>query len=354
MKFLLYIGLFIALNFKGHSQNFYGMVRVDTNLWMDQAEISNGEYRQFIFWVRDSIARKKLTDNGFQGFGEYKSTLDTNIFHPTWNKDIPWDQKYDSITIFLLTSLYLDYPGRFYNDYNIDTKKLNFTINKRDTSYDINVYPDTLCWKSLDSSVNYRGLYEYYFWHPAYDNYPIIGLNIDQMKAFCQWRSALLNEYNNDPNNKKANHYYVRYDLPTKGQWNSVANFGTDKTDYPGNISDPFKPKLKSEQKFQESNAFLINTSDFFSFTPYSKSQWKLMVETTKTYGNKYKYFNSKKNVILGLAGNIAEVTLDGKILGGSWYHPTEYAKKNFEIEHDTSIPTAWSGFRCVVHILEK
>ena len=30
--------------------------------WMDETEITNGEYRQFVHWVRDSIAREKLAD----------------------------------------------------------------------------------------------------------------------------------------------------------------------------------------------------------------------------------------------------------------------------------------------------
>src|ERR1035437_9250376 len=30
--------------------------------WMDDTEITNNEYRQFVYWVRDSIARKMLSD----------------------------------------------------------------------------------------------------------------------------------------------------------------------------------------------------------------------------------------------------------------------------------------------------
>lgn len=35
-------------------------------LYMDQTEITNNEYRQFVFWVRDSIAREKI----FEGLEE--------------------------------------------------------------------------------------------------------------------------------------------------------------------------------------------------------------------------------------------------------------------------------------------
>lgn len=36
-------------------------VSVDA-FWMDETEITNGEYRQFVNWVIDSIAREKLSE----------------------------------------------------------------------------------------------------------------------------------------------------------------------------------------------------------------------------------------------------------------------------------------------------
>ena len=30
--------------------------------WMDETEITNGKYKQFVFWVRDSIIRERLAD----------------------------------------------------------------------------------------------------------------------------------------------------------------------------------------------------------------------------------------------------------------------------------------------------
>jgi formylglycine-generating enzyme required for sulfatase activity len=32
------------------------------SFWMDETEITNNEYRQFVYWVRDSIAYKLLGD----------------------------------------------------------------------------------------------------------------------------------------------------------------------------------------------------------------------------------------------------------------------------------------------------
>ncbi|MBE6311728.1 MAG: gliding motility-associated lipoprotein GldK [Bacteroidales bacterium] len=62
--------------------------------WMDDTEITNGEYKQFVYWVRDSIAREKLADAGME---EYRITEDKkgNPVEPAvlnWHAKIPWSK----------------------------------------------------------------------------------------------------------------------------------------------------------------------------------------------------------------------------------------------------------------------
>ena len=33
--------------------------------WMDETEVTNSEYRQFVYWVRDSIMRTRLADPAY-------------------------------------------------------------------------------------------------------------------------------------------------------------------------------------------------------------------------------------------------------------------------------------------------
>ena len=40
--------------------------------WMDANEVSNAKYRQFVFWVRDSIIRERLADPAYAGDETYK------------------------------------------------------------------------------------------------------------------------------------------------------------------------------------------------------------------------------------------------------------------------------------------
>ena len=62
--------------------------------WMDETEITNSKYKQFVFWVRDSIIRERLADPAFGGNEEFKIEEDREgnpvTPHLNWNKAIPW------------------------------------------------------------------------------------------------------------------------------------------------------------------------------------------------------------------------------------------------------------------------
>lgn len=47
---------------------------------MDQTEISNNEYRQFVHWVRDSIAREKLYRRSYDDEAERWINVPDNFF----------------------------------------------------------------------------------------------------------------------------------------------------------------------------------------------------------------------------------------------------------------------------------
>jgi len=61
------------------------------SFWIDETEITNGQYKQFIKWVCDSIIREKMADPAFGGNEEYKITEDAegNPITPRLNWKIP-------------------------------------------------------------------------------------------------------------------------------------------------------------------------------------------------------------------------------------------------------------------------
>ncbi len=57
------------------------------------------------------------------------------------------------------------------------------------------VYPDTLCWiRDFTYSFNEPWATRY-FWHPGFDDYPVVGVTWKQARAFCNWRTKIQSDY---------------------------------------------------------------------------------------------------------------------------------------------------------------
>lgn len=187
--------------------------------YMDETEVTNNEYRQFVYWVRDSIARVLLGDMYPEDYLIEEDRRTGEFFDPpflNWSTRIDWDGEEDRD---ILMEMYLPEHERFQRKKEFDVRKFNYeyywvdlqAAAKKDFSQDgnveagalnnrpqglqdrsvyvrkevVNVYPDTLAWL-YDYSYSFNEpLTQKYFWHPAYDNYPVVGVNWRQAKAFA-------------------------------------------------------------------------------------------------------------------------------------------------------------------------
>lgn len=86
--------------------------------------------------------------------------------------------------------------------------------------------PDTLVWRER---LGYNEPYvEYYFRHPAYRDYPVVGINWVQANEFCRWRTDRVNEFiliregilEMDPNQQNENNFNTEAYL--SGQYDGV------------------------------------------------------------------------------------------------------------------------------------
>ena len=208
--------------------------------YMDNTEITNNEYRQFVYWVRDSLAHRLIGGEHIIDEGEYGERIN-------WRQKIKWDDEQNEET---LAELFLPETELFYRRKEIDSRKLNFEYywidlqaaaqresreqGMRDRSVFIkkdvlNVYPDTLTWIH-DYAYSFNDpMTQMYFWHPAYDEYPVVGVNWKQARAFCIWRTQLLNSYLEE----NGNSFVQDFRLPSESEWEYAARGGLDLSPYP-------------------------------------------------------------------------------------------------------------------------
>lgn len=91
-----------------------------------------------------------------------------------------------------------------------------------DTAIMNKALPDTLCWRE---ELAYNEPYvEYYFRHPAYNFYPVVGVSWIQARDFCVWRTDRVNEL------KLENKGFLKKDFTQKETQGAGASgsFATD------------------------------------------------------------------------------------------------------------------------------
>ncbi len=263
-------------------------VSVDA-FWMDETEITNSKYKQFVFWVRDSIIRERLADPAFGGNEEFKIEEDREgnpvTPHLNWSKPIPWRNANEDEQR-AIESLYrtnpitgareldpeqLNYRYEVYNhteaarrkhrlnparrEYNTDRPVPTATpLISKDTAwisdegeiirqtisrgltgdfdfvntYIVNVYPDTTAWiNDFDNAYN-EPYVRLYFSHGGYNEYPVVGVSWEQATAFANWRTDFLRR-----SLGREGVYIEPYRLPTEAEWEYAARAGKSENMYP-------------------------------------------------------------------------------------------------------------------------
>ena len=434
--------------------------------YIDDSEISNNEYRQFVYWVRDSIARKLLANGSgpdaedFQisqedflsMFPVYKG--DNNLQDPyiNWATKIKWDSDDEDYRLDL-QPLYLPEGERFYNRKEIDTRKLNYEYYRIDIklaaskynrfvpqkspdvqdashaykqsdymngvhtnegqngvpgglsnavgdpskdpktlgTYDvtdqksvgngnytsnvrksvdrsvfvlkdiINVYPDTLAWvHDFTYSFN-EPMTNMYFWHPSYDDYPVVGVTWKQARAFSIWRSNLLNNYLIGTEQSIVNDFR----LPTESEWEYAARGGNDLSPYPwggpyirnakGCFLGNFKPMRGSyidDGGFQSVYIYSYNPNDYGLYCMAGNvSEWTNNAFDESSYdfshdlNPDYTYEAQDKD---------ANVLKRKVIRGGSWKDVGYYLQVSTRTYEYQDTAKCYIGFRNVMTYLGR
>jgi formylglycine-generating enzyme len=337
-----------------------------SGFWMDATEITNNEYRQFTYWVRDSIAAKLM------GFVKQNKEGSEYI---DWKKAaaIKWG---DKTTLEKIETMLYTPDNRIFGKKEMDPSKLVFHSEildykeaaKRENASaprskfivkkDIPIYPDTLSWVRDYAYAYNEPMAKKYFGHPAFGNYPVVGVNWKQATAYCEWRTILLNSYLEAKKRSPESDFR----LPNEAQWEYAARGGRSQAQFPwggpylrnkkGCLLANFKP---GRGNYPEDGGFYTVRADAYwpnDFGLYNMAGNVAEWTSSLYYEGGYNFQHDMNPDIRWNAKDTDPPRMKRKVVrGGSWKdvgYFLQTSTRNYEYQ-DTS--KCYIGFRCVIDL---
>jgi len=332
--------------------------------FMDDTEITNNEYRQFVYWVRDSLAHSYL-DHYYEDPNTGEERID-------WEYEIDWASEE-------VEDLYYQGDDRFLGKREMDVSRFEFEYEWYDWKgaaddhgqsprsafikrKNVNIYPDTLVW-IRDFAYSYNEpMARNYFWHPAYDDYPVVGVDWHMANAFAYWRTKIWNAYQAKG---KDGVNTENFRLPFEHEWEYAARGGHDLAPYPwggyyvrnskGCLLANFKP---GRGNYPEDGGLYTVKADAYFPNDYglynmagNVSEWTL----TAYYENAYAFLHDLNPDIRYDAQDDDPEAYKRKVIrGGSWKDVMYFLQtgtRHWEYQDTTK---SYIGFRCALTFLGR
>jgi formylglycine-generating enzyme len=334
-----------------------------SGFWMDATEITNNEYRQFTNWVRDSIAATVM---------QYGKDIDGR-FAIDWKKASMINYN-DKATIEKINTMIVEPDNRVFGKKEIDPTKIvyhsetfdlkgaadnpgkprsQFIIKKQ-----VPVYPDTLVWIRDFSYAYNEPMTKRYYSHPAFGNYPVVGVNWNQATAFCVWRTQYLNAY------LESKHMATESDfrLPTEAEWEYAARGGRSQSMYPwgnyylrnkkGCLLANFKP---GRGNYPEDGGFYTVRADAYwpnDFGLYCMAGNVAEWTSSFFYEGSYNFQHDMNPDIRWNAKDSDPPRMKRKVIrGGSWKDVGLYLQTSARTYEYQDTAKSFIGFRCVIDL---
>ena len=220
----------------------------------------------------------------------------------------------------------------------------------------INVYPDTLAWIH-DYTYSFNDpLTEKYFWHIAYDHYPVVGVNWNQAKAFCIWRTQKLNKY---LSSQKDATLLSEFRLPTEAEWEWAARGGNHLNPYPwgGPYTRNDRGCFLANFKPLRGNYIADGGLTTVIVGHYPPNDWGLydmagnVAEWTNSAFDPISYnftWDMNPNYTYNAKDSDPPIMKRKVVRGGSWKDPEKFIQsvsRTYEYQNETR---SYIGFRCV------
>jgi gliding motility-associated lipoprotein GldK len=357
--------------------------------FMDQTEISNSQYRQFVNWVRDSIAITSYLNDPKYYIGAPTGKGAAAAPNPSGKKYINWtyakrypiwgagaNKKTPNANATKLQGMFYQGDDRVFDRNELDVRLLkynysNIDLNKaaknkndknkkrsdfidRDT---VAVYPDTLVWLSDFSYAANEPMVEGYFSHPSFRDYPVVGVTWRQATAFTVWRTR----YNDAYKDSRRMPHRSPYVLPTENEFEYAARGGRIGTDYPwggpyiknakGCLLANFKPGRGNYS--DDGGTYTVKVKSYFpndyglynmagnvaewTQSAYDPSASTFVNDLAPTFN-----YNAKKDD--------PEVMKRKVVRGGSWKDVGYFLQNSSRSYEYQDSAKSYIGFRCVTH----
>ena len=353
------------------------------DFWMDKTEVTNAQYHAFIKDICDSIIAQRMEDPYYMG-DRQRVVESLYVTNP-----ITGEKLLDARQMVYVYEVY-DYAESMKRKYRLDPRErvLNTDIKvneeeqvwiSKDTAYIdnrgnivretinrplsgpydflntyiVNIYPDTTCWVNDFPNANNEMYAKYYFSHPDYKDYPVVGVTWEQANAYCAWRTKRMrNRLGQAYRNEQP------FRLPTEAEWEYAAR-GRSQNEFPW-----------SYDKAGDGKGMF-----FANFMPDDGDFTKDGNIITSRVG----VYPANTNGLFDMAGNVAEwtstlYTASGieamnainpqlkynaaiedpyrlkrkSVRGGSWKDSESHIRSAWRSSEYQNQPRSYIGFRCV------
>ena len=349
--------------------------------YMDETEITNNEYRQFTNWVRDSILRQYLVEQYPEEYGtaivNYADGMETGDYRIDWTKKIRWDdEKVRTILeeeMFLPENERLDGQREFdsreyiykYQVLDIESAAVKSNREEKRSKFllevEVNIFPDTLTW-THDYSYSFNDpTTKNYFWHPAFDDYPVVGINWKQATAFAHWRTKMMNSFLRAIKQPTL----PEFRLPTESEWEYASRGGLDASPYPWggpytrNLQGCFLANFKPLRGNYVADGGLkaIKTA---SYNPNGYGLYDMAGNVAEWTSNAYdeSAYSYSHDMNMDYHYNAKdednEVLKRKSIRGGSWKDIAYFIQTSTRTFEYQDTAKSYIGFRCAVDFLGR
>lgn len=299
-----------------------------SSFYMDRTETTNSQYRQFIASLQDLVSGGSEQQDA--------SLSDVDDLADTDDNDDAQDQSLEML------------------------KAVGAAVLDKDASKDEipqitqafieeKLCPDKSVWQRASGNRMADPMTENYFEHPAFDDFPVVGISWGAASAYAVWRTYHVNDYRASVGLTPL----PKFRLPTSTEWEYAARGGKELAKYPWG-----GPYLRSPQ-----GKVLANF----------KSGRGNYGECGYSYTSPVTYFPPNDYGLYDMAGNVAEWTLDAYgaassargtdinprhaddtkdrkvIKGGSWKDVGYFLETGAIDYNHKDEPQAFIGFRCVM-----